>query len=211
MQTSHNCRRGYGWNCFVNIGLCLSGSWPEICWSVDRRTCFQHHVNTHATATGICSQLWQNRQIRSGYRQLENLLWETFAKLVKLMHLHQQPSESVVAYVSELRCLAGTCDFGDNLDSSLRDQLVCGINEGAIQCRLLAEKRLDYNKTFALAQSTGLAAHNVQAMKQQSHVNTPMVSSASPQGQINKLSTYKFCQNVRPLWWSQPHLSKLSV
>ena len=100
--------------------------------------------------------------------------------------------------MSELRRLAGTCDFGDNLDSSLRDRLVCGINEDAIQRRLLAEKTLDYNKAFALAQSMELAARHVQDMKQHSHVNTPKVSSASPQGQINKLSAHKFGQNVRP-------------
>ena len=43
-----------------------------------------------------------------------------------------------------------------------------------------------------------LAARHVQDMKQHSHVNTPKVSSASPQGQINKLSTHKLGQNVRP-------------
>ena len=47
--------------------------------------------------------------------------------------------------LSQLRRLAGTCDFGDNLDSSPRDRLVCGINEDAMQRRLLAEKTLDYN------------------------------------------------------------------
>ena len=100
--------------------------------------------------------------------------------------------------MSELRRLVATGDFGDNLDSSLRDRLVCVINEDAIQRRLLAEKTLDYNKAFALAQSMELAARHVQDMKQHSHVNTPKVSSASPQGHINKLSTHKCGQNVRP-------------
>ena len=136
---------------------------------------------------------------------------KTFAEWVKLMLLHQhptssiiverlkfhkrdrQPSESVAAYVSELRLLAGTCDLGDNLDSSLRNRLVCGISEDSVQRKLLAEKTLDYNNAFALAQSMELAAD----MKQQSHVNMPKVS-ASPQGQVNKVSANKFGHNVRP-------------
>ena len=74
--------------------------------------------------------------------------------------------------MSELRRLSVTCDFANNLDSSLRDRLVCGINDDGIQQRLLAEKTLDFNKAFALAQSMEMAARNVQDMKHQSHVNT---------------------------------------
>ena len=40
-------------------------------------------------------------------------------------------------YVSELRSLAEHCNFGAMLDLMLRDRLVCGINDDAIQRRLL--------------------------------------------------------------------------
>ena len=52
--------------------------------------------------------------------------------------------------------------------TTLNNWSVCGINEGAIERRLLAEKTLDYNKAFALAQRMEWAARNVQDMKQQS-------------------------------------------
>ena len=65
-----------------------------------------------------------------------------------------------------LRRLSVTCDFENNLDSSLRDRLVCGINDDGIQRMLLAKKTLDVNKAFALAQSMEMAACNVQDMKQ---------------------------------------------
>ena len=61
----------------------------------------------------------------------------------------RQPSENVAAYVSELRRLSVTCDFENNLDSSLMDRLVCGINDDGIQRRLLAEKTLDFKGTLA--------------------------------------------------------------
>ena len=104
----------------------------------------------------------------------------------------------MAAYVSELRRLSVTCDFENNLDSSLRDRLVCGINDDGIQRSLLAEKTLDFNKAFALAQSMEMAARIVQDMKHQSQVNTPKMSAASPLGHINKLATHKVSQNVKP-------------
>ena len=134
---------------------------------------------------------------------------ETFAELVKLMRQHQhptpsviverlkfhkrdrRPAESVAAYVSELRRLSGTCDFGDNIDSSLRDRLVCGMYDDAIQRRLLAEKTLDYSKALALAQSMELVDQNVKDIQQQRQVDMPKGSSAPPYGQVNKLAAHK--------------------
>ena len=52
----------------------------------------------------------------------------------------RQPGETVSTYVSELRSLAEHCNFGATLDLMLRDRLVCGINDDAIQRRLLAEQ-----------------------------------------------------------------------
>ena len=47
--------------------------------------------------------------------------------------------ETVAQYLSELRAIAALCNFGDKLDDMLRDRLVCGINDSAMQRRLLAE------------------------------------------------------------------------
>ena len=134
---------------------------------------------------------------------------KTFAELVKLMRQHQhptpsviverlkfhkrvrRPAESVAAYESELHRLSGTCSFGDNLDSSLWDRLVCGINDDAILRRLLAEKTLDYRKELALAQSMELADRNVKDIQHQRQVDVPKGSSAPPYGQVNKLAAHK--------------------
>ena len=82
---------------------------------------------------------------------------KTFEQLVKLVQEHHQPTpsaivqrykfnsriqstgESVATFVAELRRLAEHCQFGQTLDDMLRDRLVCGIADGRVQRRLLAE------------------------------------------------------------------------
>ena len=44
-----------------------------------------------------------------------------------------KPGESVTAFVSELRSIAKYCNFGDTLETMLRDRIVCGINDAVIQ------------------------------------------------------------------------------
>ena len=62
--------------------------------------------------------------------------------------------ESVVEFVATLRRLAADCKFGDSLDENLRDRLVCGINDLAIQRQLLNESNLDLKKAMQIATAT---------------------------------------------------------
>ena len=55
--------------------------------------------------------------------------------------------------IPELRSLSEFCNFGGTLEVMIRDRLVCGINDGAIQKRLLAEPKLTYAKAVEIAQS----------------------------------------------------------
>ena len=50
----------------------------------------------------------------------------------------RRDGETVAQFLAELRNLARYCDYGQSLDDMLRDRLVCGINDGKIQQRLLA-------------------------------------------------------------------------
>ena len=62
----------------------------------------------------------------------------------------KQPGETIAAYTAELRKIAEHCSFGDSLDDMLRDHSVCGINDTALQRRLLAEPELSYQTAFKM-------------------------------------------------------------
>ena len=60
----------------------------------------------------------------------------------------RREGEAVAMYLSELRALAQWCKFGDTLDDTLRDYLVCRVNEETIQRCLLAESGLTLKKAL---------------------------------------------------------------
>ena len=66
----------------------------------------------------------------------------------------QQEGETIAVHVAELRKIAEHCDYGEVLSDMLRDRLVCGTNNKAIQRRLLLKADL----TFADAMDMALAA-----------------------------------------------------
>ena len=73
----------------------------------------------------------------------------------------RQPNETVTEYVAELRALARYCKFKEFLDDSIRDRLVCGIGDGAIQRRLLAEPKLTFAKAMEIAVSMETAQESL--------------------------------------------------
>ncbi|XP_069114492.1 uncharacterized protein [Argopecten irradians] len=84
---------------------------------------------------------------------------ETFDRLCELLKSHFNPKplviaerfrfhkrekkegESIRGYLASLRKLSEHCDFGESLQDSLRDRLVCGLRSENIQRKLLSEEK----------------------------------------------------------------------
>ncbi|CAH3194455.1 unnamed protein product, partial [Porites evermanni] len=64
-----------------------------------------------------------------------------FAESYRFHRCCQEENESVSVYSARLRHLAATCNFGEFLNRSLRDQFVCGIRNPATRKKLLSEDR----------------------------------------------------------------------
>ena len=129
---------------------------------------------------------------------------KTYEELVKLLSAHfnpppseivqrfkfhsrvREPGESVATFVSELRSLAEHCNFQSTLEDMLRDRIVCGINDHAIQQRLLGEEKLTFEKAMSTAQAMETAARNAKELRntpgtagRPSHSNIPQVHKVS--------------------------------
>ena len=76
----------------------------------------------------------------------------------------QVEDESVATYVAELRKIAEFCEYGPVLNDMLRDRLVCGTSNNAIQRRLLQETDLTFEKALEVASSTEAADKNAQRL-----------------------------------------------
>ena len=64
-----------------------------------------------------------------------------------------------------MRQLSEFCDYGETLDQMLRDRLVCGVLDGKIQRRLLAEPDLTLATALCLSQSMVTAKKDTQLLK----------------------------------------------
>ena len=150
----------------------------------------------------------------------ETLGEKSYDELVQVLTAHYNPTpseteqrfkfhsrfrkqgESVATFVAELRSLAEFCNFKDTLEDMLRDRIVCGINNGAIQKRLLAESTLTYQKALELAQGLEAAAKNLRELQapgtkkdEDSPIasNTQVVHKVVPSGKGRSNSTCYRC------------------
>ena len=92
----------------------------------------------------------------------------------------RRAGESVATYVAELRSPSEFCNFGNTLEVMIRDRFVCGINDRAIQKRLLAEPKLTYVKAVEIAQTTQTAAQSMQKLQVKSESDTTPSCTTDP-------------------------------
>ncbi|KAL0892417.1 hypothetical protein ABMA27_015532 [Loxostege sticticalis] len=82
------------------------------------------------------------------------------AERYRFRQRRQRDGETIAQYITELKKLSKLCDFGTNLEDSLRDQLVCGVVSDVIRQRLFAEDNLNYASAVKLACSLEAAERN---------------------------------------------------
>ena len=92
----------------------------------------------------------------------------------------QAAGETIVQYDAALRRLATHCDFGTNLETELRDQIVCRLRHEPLQRRLLSVADLTYKQTMEMAQATQLADKHAQALRSKITEQLHNVSRNSP-------------------------------
>ena len=74
----------------------------------------------------------------------------------------------------------------DTLEPMLHDRVVCGINDGVLQRRLLAESGLDYGKAVEIALNLEMAAQSMKELKSKLDSQASRVTHSPPQYQVHK-------------------------
>ena len=150
----------------------------------------------------------------------------SYGELCKLLQSHFQPKpntilqrynfystyrksdQSIGDFVAELKNLARNCDFGHTkagaqltaeliLEENLRDRLVCGVADPAIQRRLLGETDLDFKKALQIALAMESAAANTAQLSSPAHGDA---SSA-----VHHVTTHK---QTAKKWEKKPALNR---
>ena len=75
-----------------------------------------------------------------------------------------QPGESTAMFVSQLRSPSENCGYDHSLEDMMRDRIVSGVNNDAIQKQLFTEPDLKFSKAVKLAQAMESAAKDVKEM-----------------------------------------------
>ena len=70
----------------------------------------------------------------------------------KLNTRFQEVSEAVQNFITALKILEDTCEFGTLKDSLIRDRIVCGVSSDALRKQLLKERDLTLHKAVQLCQ-----------------------------------------------------------
>ena len=108
---------------------------------------------------------------------------KTFTEIVKILQEHLSPKplviaerfrfhkrsqlegESISSFLASLKKLSEYCEFGTNLNDSLRDRCVCRLSNELIQKRLLSEADLSLSKASEIALAMKTAAKDSQELQ----------------------------------------------
>ena len=156
------------------------GRLPEFSGAADEWEVFAEQLEHYFAANGIDDDGKQRAIMliacgTATYKLLKTLVTpdalttKTFDELVGLATEHHNPKpsvimrrfrfntcvrqqgESITSFVTRLRDLASHCEYGASAKELIRDRLVCGIRDDALQRSLLAVAGLTFEKAFERA------------------------------------------------------------
>ena len=75
----------------------------------------------------------------------------------KFFSRFQNPGESLEKFITDLKLLATTCNFGDLKDSLVRDRIICGIQDKQLREDLLKDPCLDLQRCLDACRAAELS------------------------------------------------------
>ena len=120
--------------------------------------------------------------LKAKCRELCNPLTNVIIERHKFNTRFEEASELVQNFITSLKVLADTCDFGTLKDSLIRDRIVCGVSPDALRKQLLKERNLTLHKAVQLCQIHESAERNSKEVSNQQEVNAVRQQTSSATG-----------------------------
>ena len=110
------------------------------------------------------------------------------AERFKFFKQNQRECESATDFIAELRALAKTCNFGAYLETAIKDQFVCGLNDPKCQQELLCQANL--TTELALQRARAIEAVTKESDSMQTGKPQPITTS---EGNTNSVASKAVC------------------
>ena len=119
--------------------------------------------------------------------------------------------ESVKEFIMALRKLSECCQFRGFCEEALRDCLVCGLQNDAIQRKLLAEEKLFLDKAFKIAISMELARQAVDLQKAVETRHATSIGKQTNTMRVTQRLPQKSQEGNRPNMEHRNHVSNQGI
>ena len=117
--------------------------------------------------------------LKAKFRELCNPLTNVIIERHKFNTRFQEASEPVQNFITALKILVDTCEFGTLNDSLIRDRIVCGVSSDALRKHLLKERDLTLHKAVQLCQIHESAERYSKEVSDQQEVNAVRQQASS--------------------------------
>ena len=85
----------------------------------------------------------------------------------KLNQARQEPTESIDQFITRLRRLALTCEYGNNTDDQIRDRVIASCHSSKLRTKLLSERNLTLDRVSEIGRIMETAKHNTKSIEEQ--------------------------------------------
>ena len=94
------------------------------------------------------------------FEPTRNVIYERY----KFNTCEQDQGETVAQYITKLRQLASTCEFGVLEKDLIRDRLALGTKDSSARARMLREPKLDLQKAIEMCRSSDISKSQLKDM-----------------------------------------------
>jgi len=129
--------------------------------SVMGKECLQTFLNLNIPAENRNNVQACMTALENYFKPQRNVVYERYV----FNSCEQNQGESVDSYVTRLRKLASSCEFGTLTDELIRDRLVLGVIDRGTKGKLLREKSLTLDKAIDIARSNEITSKQLESMK----------------------------------------------